>query len=61
MPDTLAVQCPYCGERFDTLVDASIGDAAYIEDCPICCRPFELRLRFDEDGRAAALDARRDD
>lgn len=61
MLDAIAVQCPYCGERFEALVDASAGDAVYIEDCPVCCRPIELQLRLGEDGRAVALDASRDD
>lgn len=59
--DALTVQCPYCGERFEALVDASAGDAAYVEDCPVCCRPIELRLRLDEDGQATTLEASRDD
>ncbi|TWI06183.1 Cysteine-rich CPXCG [Luteimonas cucumeris] len=61
MLDSLAVQCPYCGERFDALVDASAGDAAYVEDCPVCCRPIELRLQLDEAGQILALHATRDD
>jgi len=61
MLDTLTVQCPYCGERFEALVDASGGDAAYVEDCPVCCRPIELRLRLDDDGQVVALGASRDD
>ena len=61
MLDAVAVQCPYCGERFEALVDPSAGDAAYVEDCPVCCRPIELRLRLDEDGQATSLEASRDD
>ncbi|MCL1635444.1 CPXCG motif-containing cysteine-rich protein [Luteimonas sp. SX5] len=61
MLDALTVQCPYCGERFEALVDASAGDAAYIEDCPVCCRPIALHLRLDEEGQPAALEASRDD
>ena len=37
----LPVQCPYCGEAFETLADCSAGSATYIEDCQICCRPIE--------------------
>jgi len=61
MTEFRALRCPYCGERFETMVDASAGDAAYIEDCPVCCRPIELRLRADEEGGMDALDAFRDD
>ncbi|MDR6991007.1 CPXCG motif-containing cysteine-rich protein [Luteimonas sp. 3794] len=50
MQDVARLQCPWCGERFETLVDASAGDADYIEDCPVCCRPIEMHLSIDEDG-----------
>ncbi|ATD67813.1 CPXCG motif-containing cysteine-rich protein [Luteimonas chenhongjianii] len=39
------MRCPWCGERFETLVDASADAADYIEDCPVCCRPIEMQLR----------------
>ena len=45
-----SVQCPYCGEPFDTLVDLSAGSASYIEDCQVCCRPIDIAVVVDEDG-----------
>lgn len=61
MLDFITLRCPYCGERFEAQLDASGGDAAYVEDCPVCCRPIELRLRLDEDGGTGTLEASRDD
>lgn len=61
MFDTVRLTCPFCGERFEAVVDASGGDADYIEDCPVCCRPITMRLRTDSDGDVAGLDADRDD
>jgi hypothetical protein len=61
MNDLVSVRCPFCGERFETVADASGGDADYIEDCPVCCRPISLHLRTGEDGDVAALDADRDE
>jgi hypothetical protein len=55
------VQCPYCGEPFDTLVDLSAGSASYIEDCQICCRPIELGLEVAADGGLTSVSARRSD
>jgi Cysteine-rich CPXCG len=54
-----SVQCPYCGERFDTLVDPGTGAATYIEDCQICCQPIEFELRVDSRGAFAGLSVRR--
>lgn len=61
MLDSVSITCPFCGERFDALVDASAGDSDYVEDCPVCCRPISMHLRMDDDGNLLDLDAARDD
>lgn len=38
----VAVQCPYCWETIEVLVDCSQGEQQYIEDCSVCCRPITL-------------------
>ena len=60
MLDSLMVRCPFCGERFEAFVDASSGDADYVEDCPVCCRPIEMHLQAGAGG-ALSLDADRDE
>ena len=55
------VECPYCGEPFETGVDCSGGSQDYIEDCPVCCRPIEFRLEAGIGGELLSLVARRDD
>lgn len=50
MPEDIIVDCPYCGEQFETIVDISGGDQRYIEDCPVCCRPIEFQVRVDARG-----------
>lgn len=45
----LVLHCPYCGEGFETTADLSAGSQHYVEDCAICCRPIEVRLRVSED------------
>ena len=44
------VNCPYCGEPFETRVDASAGSSTYVEDCQVCCQPIEMDLRVADDG-----------
>jgi Cysteine-rich CPXCG len=53
------VQCPWCGECFDTVADISAGSFQYIEDCEICCQPIELDGTVDDDGALAAVAAKR--
>ncbi len=55
------VQCPYCGESFETNVDASAGSQEYIEDCQVCCRPIVFRIAADDDGNVTLVETRRDD
>jgi len=47
MPEVVAVACPYCGESIEIVVDESAGDAAYVEDCPVCCRPMQVGVEVD--------------
>ena len=55
------IQCPYCGERIAVLIDESVGDQAYTEDCQVCCRPIEIRVSFDWQGDLAVRAQRDDD
>ena len=55
------VQCPYCGEAFDTLVDLSAGSASYVEDCQVCCQPIELAIEVAMNGNLSSVGARRCD
>ena len=57
----VTVDCPYCGEPFETSADASAGACNYVEDCQVCCQPIEMELRVDENGEFEALLARRGD
>lgn len=61
MLDTMNLHCPWCGERFEAVVDASAGDSEYVEDCPVCCRPITIRLQAGDDGDVQGLQADRDD
>ena len=39
-------QCPYCWEEISMLLDTSIANQTYIEDCEVCCNPIEITLEF---------------
>jgi hypothetical protein len=56
------VQCPYCGEEVELLVDPGGGSVQeYVEDCEVCCRPMLLTVSWDDDGGAHARAASDDD
>jgi len=36
------IQCPFCAQRFDLVIDTSIPVQTFTTDCEVCCRPFEV-------------------
>ena len=55
------IDCPYCGERIDLVIDIPAGDQDYIEDCQVCCRPIQLHVVIDAGDGVVQVEARRDD
>ncbi|RYE73335.1 MAG: CPXCG motif-containing cysteine-rich protein [Oxalobacteraceae bacterium] len=45
-----SIQCPYCGESIDLVIDESVEHQQYIEDCHVCCRPINVSVTSGEDG-----------
>jgi hypothetical protein len=50
------VQCPFCWEEIEITVDTSQGDYETVEDCSVCCRPWQLTVRC-EAGRLLSVEA----
>ena len=50
--------CPFCAEPICLLLDLSVSDQSYIEDCEVCCRPIVLDVSVDVDGDVAVLASR---
>ena len=45
-----SLSCPYCGEIISVLIDDSLPEQEYVEDCQVCCRPIVLTVAVDIDG-----------
>lgn len=39
-------QCPHCWEEISMILDSSIRQQTYIEDCEVCCSPIEVTPIF---------------
>jgi hypothetical protein len=50
MDDCLSLQCPYCGEVIELQIDDGGGaHQDYVEDCPVCCRPWQVEAWIEND------------
>lgn len=48
-----AVHCPYCGELNEIALDPGSGTRQeYVEDCQVCCRPWQVFVTYQSDGSA---------
>ena len=45
-----SVQCPYCWQSFEIVVDPSEPSQEYIEDCFVCCRPIVMQVQIEHTG-----------
>jgi hypothetical protein len=45
-----SIQCPYCGESIDIVIDDSVEQQQYIEDCQVCCRPINIGVTIGDEG-----------
>ena len=59
--DEVAIDCPYCGETIDILVDSSAGAHEYYEDCSVCCSPILFEVLIDEYSSMKVIVKRDDD
>lgn len=58
--DEQTQSCPYCGEEVEVQADA-VGPSSeqYVEDCPVCCRPWNVSV--SRDGEEVFVSLGRDD
>lgn len=49
---SFSISCPCCGETIEVLVDPSVEQQSYVEDCQVCCRPMNMTVTVDDSGFA---------
>lgn len=60
MSDLVATQvitCPHCWEQIEIVVDRSVPEQQYIEDCSVCCRPILLSVVIPDEESEAQIGA----
>jgi len=60
--DGAVVYCPYCGEPNEIALDPGSGShQRYVEDCQVCCQPWQVIVHYLPDGSAAVTALAADD
>ena len=42
LEETAEITCPYCWESQTIMLDLSLPEQDYIEDCQVCCQPIRI-------------------
>ena len=48
--------CPYCWEEISFILDISVSEQVYVEDCEVCCNPIEVKYELS-DGEITKFEA----
>lgn len=40
--------CPCCWQTVTMVLDLSVPEQSYVEDCEVCCRPLHLQVEAEE-------------
>lgn len=54
MQEEFPVTCPYCGERLELYLEAEL-EGTLIQDCEVCCNPWEIQIRYDGGHRQVSV------
>lgn len=55
MTEPLELNCPYCGEPVEIDIDeGGASRQSYVEDCSVCCRPWNVKIIRNRDGSWSA-------
>ena len=57
MEEFVDIQCPFCGQTCEVVIDTSAGSQRFTTDCEVCCRPFEV-LAECKGGEVVSAEAR---
>lgn len=39
--------CPYCWQVISMILDLSVEEQSYVEDCEVCCNPVQVSYTTD--------------
>ena len=54
MQEEFPVTCPYCGEPVELYLERDL-EGILIQDCEVCCNPWEIQVRNDGGRRRVSV------
>lgn len=48
--------CPYCWQEISVIIDTSVDNQSYVEDCEVCCNPIMIKYTL-RDGEVVFFEA----
>lgn len=39
--------CPYCWETISMVLELTVAEQSYVEDCEVCCNPIEISFNTE--------------
>ena len=40
--------CPHCWQTISMILDLSIPEQTYVEDCEVCCNPIQITIAAED-------------
>jgi len=57
MEDSFQVTCPYCGETVELFLESDV-EGSLVQDCEVCCNPWQVQVWTEEAIAGYRWDAR---
>ena len=51
----VSAECPYCGEAVTLRLVPGDESQRHVEDCPVCCRPWDVHIQGRGEGLSVTL------
>jgi Cysteine-rich CPXCG len=49
------IQCPFCGQSLEIVIDTQTASQRFTTDCEVCCRPIDVSVEC-EPGEVVSVD-----
>ncbi len=57
MEEFADIECPFCGQMCEVVIDTTLARQSFTTDCEVCCRPIEVCAKC-ANGEIVSVEAR---